>query len=76
MWLFSEQQEQFKPDMATVHAQWVATRTYSYIPPRPPEPMNRRRLLGNNAIEAWQTIQILGAMCVARSALTQLKTPV
>ena len=37
-WLYSEQQQQlchFKPDTATVHAQWVAIRTYSYVPPRP-----------------------------------------
>ena len=47
-WLYSEQQQKlchFKPDTATVHAQWVAIRTYSYVPPRPPEPMTRRRLL-------------------------------
>ena len=31
-WLYSEQQQKlchFKPDTATVHAQWVAIRTYS-----------------------------------------------
>ena len=36
-WLYSEQQQKlchFKPDTATVHAQWVAIRTYSYVPPR------------------------------------------
>ena len=41
-WLYSEQQQKlchFKPDTATVHAQWVAIRTYSYVPPRPPERM-------------------------------------
>ena len=57
-WLYSEQQQKlchFKPDTATVHAQWVAIRTYSYVPPRPPEPMTRRRLLRHNAIKAWQT---------------------
>ena len=35
-WLYSEQQQKlchFKPDTATVHAQWVAIRTYSYVPP-------------------------------------------
>ena len=59
-WLYSEQQQKlchFKPDTATVHAQWVAIRTYSYVPPRPPEPMTRRRMLRHNAIEAWQTMQ-------------------
>ena len=58
-WLYSEQQQKlchFKPDTATVHAQWVSIRTYSYVPPRPPEPMTRRRLLRHNAIEAWETM--------------------
>ena len=53
-WLYSEQQQKlchFKPDTATVHAQWVAIRTYSYVPPRPPEPMTRRRMLRHNAID-------------------------
>ena len=62
-WLYSEQQQKlchFKPDMATVHAQWIAIRTYSYVPPRPPEPMTRRRMLRHNAIEAWQTMQKTG----------------
>ena len=62
-WLYSEQQQKlchFKPDTATVHAQWVAIRTYSYVPPRPPEPMTRRRLLRHNAIEAWETMQRTG----------------
>ena len=62
-WLYSEQQQQlchFKPDTATVHAQWVAIRTYSYVPPRPPEPMTRRRMLRHNAVEAWQTMQKTG----------------
>ena len=62
-WLYFEQQQKlchFKPDTATVHAQWVAIRTYSYVPPRPPEPMTRRRLLRHNAIEAWQTMQKTG----------------
>ena len=62
-WLYSEQQQKlchFKPDKATVHAQWVAIRTYSYVPPRPPEPMTRRRILRHNAIEAWQTMQKTG----------------
>ena len=36
-WLYSELEQKlchFKPDTATVHAQWVAIRTYSYVPPR------------------------------------------
>ena len=35
-WLVSAEQQlvcQFKPDSATVHAQWVAVRTYSWVPP-------------------------------------------
>ena len=58
--LYSEQQQKlchFKPDAATVHAQWVAIRTYSYVPPRSPVPMTQRRMLRYNAIEAWQTMQ-------------------
>ncbi|WP_370586396.1 DUF1651 domain-containing protein [Synechococcus sp. TAK9802] len=35
-------------------------RTYRYVPPRPPEPMTRRRMLRHNAIEAWQTMQKTG----------------
>ena len=55
-WLYSEQQQKlchFKPSMATVHAQWVAVRTYSWVSPRPPVPQTRRRMLRHNAIEAW-----------------------
>nr|WP_115093539.1 DUF1651 domain-containing protein [Synechococcus sp. UW106] len=55
-WLVSLEQQllcQFKPDSATVHAQWVAVRTYSWVPPRPPVPHTRRRMLRHNAIEAW-----------------------
>ena len=65
-WLYSEQQKlcHFKPDTATVHSQWAGIRTYSYVPPRSPEPMTRRRMLRHNAIEAWQTThaQVLNAM--------------
>ena len=63
-WLYSEQQQKlchFKPDTATVHAQWVAIRTYSYVPPRPPEPMTRRRMLRHNVIEG------LGRRCRRRA---------
>ena len=62
-WLYPEQQQKlchFKPDTATVHAQWVAIRTYSYVPPSPPEPMTRRRMLRHNAIEVWQMMQKTG----------------
>ncbi|MEC7738594.1 MAG: DUF1651 domain-containing protein [Cyanobacteriota bacterium] len=63
IWGHSEQQQKlchFKPDTATVHAQWVAIRTYSYVPPRSPEPMTQSRMLRHNAIEAWQTMQKTG----------------
>ncbi|WP_115131786.1 DUF1651 domain-containing protein [Synechococcus sp. N26] len=62
-WLYSEQQQKlchFKPDTETVHAQWVAIRIYNYVPPLPPEPMTRRRLLRHNAIEAWETMRKTG----------------
>ena len=61
--LYPEQQQKlchFKPDTATVHAQWVAIRTYSYVPPSPPEPMTRRRMLRHNTIEVWQMMQKTG----------------
>ena len=64
-WLYSEQQQKlchFKPNTATVHAQWVAIRTYHYVPPHPPEPMTRRRMLRHNAIEAWQTMKKMSWM--------------
>ena len=62
-WLYSEQEQKlchFKPDAATAHAQWVAVRTYRYVPPRPPEPMTRRRMLRHNAIDAWSTMKKTG----------------
>ena len=55
-WLVSPEQQllcQFKPDSATVHAQWVAVRTYRWVPPRPPVPQTRRRMLRHDAVEAW-----------------------
>ena len=62
-WLYSAEQQklcQFKPNTATMHAQWVAIRSYSYGPPRPPEPMTQRRLLQHNATEAWETMRKTG----------------
>ena len=59
-WLYFEQQQKLyrlKPYPARVHELWVAIRTYSYVLPRPPEPMTRGRLLRNNAIEAWETMR-------------------
>ena len=58
-WLFSEQQQlvcQFMPDTPSIHAQWVAVRTFSWVPPHPPVPQTLRRMLRHNAIEAWQTM--------------------
>ena len=34
-----------------------AVRTYSWVPPCPPEPMTRRRMLRHNSLEAWETAQ-------------------
>ena len=68
-WLYSEQQQKLyrlKPDPARVRARLGAIRTYSYVPPRPPEPMmtrRRMRMLWHNAIEAWQTTQKTGWRC-------------
>ena len=58
-WLVSAEQQkvvQFKPDASTAHAQWVVVRSYSWIPPNPPVPQTRRRMLRHNAIEAWNTM--------------------
>ena len=58
-WLANVDQQklvQFKPDTATAHAEWVAVRTFRWMPPRPPEPMTSRRMLRHNAIEAWETM--------------------
>ena len=54
-WLFSEQQQKlshFRPAMATVQAQWVSVRTFSWVPPRPLEPMMTQRwMLRHNALK-------------------------
>ncbi len=58
-WLVSPEQQllcQFESDMATVNAQWVAVSTYRWVPPRPPAPQTRRRMLRHNAIEAWDNM--------------------
>ncbi|MEE2696244.1 MAG: DUF1651 domain-containing protein [Cyanobacteriota bacterium] len=58
-WLVSPEQQkvvQFKPDAATVHAQWVAVHIYRWTPPQPPVPQTRRRMLQHNAIEASNTM--------------------
>ena len=34
-----------KSDRATIHALWVAIRTSSYVPPRPPEPNAHQLML-------------------------------
>ena len=62
-WLVNAQHQkvvQFKPDPSTVFAEWVAVRTYSWVPPSPPVPLTRRRMLRQNAIEAWNTMNKTG----------------
>ena len=62
-WLVNAQQQklvQFKSDASTVHVEWVALRTYSWVPPSPPVPLTRRRMLPHNAIEAWNTMKKTG----------------
>ena len=62
-WLVNEQQQlvcQFKPDTPSAHSKWVAVRTYRWVPPRPPVPQTRRRMLRHNAVEAWRTMQKTG----------------
>ena len=56
-WLYSQQQQKlchFKPSMATVHAQWVEGRTFSWVPQGSPIPMTQRRMLRHNAIGLWR----------------------
>ncbi|WP_413440644.1 DUF1651 domain-containing protein [Synechococcus sp. MIT S1220] len=58
-WLVNDQQQlvcQFRPDTPSAHGQWVAVRTYRWVPPHPPVPQTRRRMLRHNAIEAWQSM--------------------
>ena len=62
-WLVNAQEQlvvQFKPDNPSPHAEWVSVRTYSWIPPHPPVPQTRRRMLRNNAINAWKQMQKTG----------------
>ena len=42
----------FKLDNPSIHGQWMTVRTYGWIPPRPPVPQTRRRMLRRNAFEA------------------------
>ena len=51
---------QFTPEASTIHPEWVAVRTYSWVPPSPPVPLTRRRMLRHNAIEAWNTMKKTG----------------
>ncbi|MCB4377560.1 DUF1651 domain-containing protein [Synechococcus sp. MU1650] len=62
-WLVSPEQQllcQFKPDSATVYAQWVAVRTYRCVPPSPPVPQTRRQMLRYNAIHDWVKLLKIG----------------
>ncbi len=54
-WLVNDQQQKsvrFRNDMETAHAEWVTLSTYNWRPTSPPVPMNQRRMLRHNAIEA------------------------
>ena len=57
-WLVNAQEQlvvQFKPDsLSGCH------RTYSWVPPHPPVPQTRRRMLRHNAIDAWKQMQKTG----------------
>ncbi len=58
-WLVHEAQQlliQFKPDTPTVQSRWVSLRTFKWAPPQLPVPHSQRRMLRNNAIEAWNTM--------------------
>ncbi|MEC7738011.1 MAG: DUF1651 domain-containing protein [Cyanobacteriota bacterium] len=44
---------------------------YHCVPPLPPEPMTRRRMLRHNAIESWQTMQKTGWRCCLMSSRAQ-----
>ncbi len=58
-WLVNGAQKllvQFKPDTPSAQEQWVSVRTYGWVPPHPPEPQSRRRMLRHNAMEAWETM--------------------
>ena len=62
-WLVNAQEQlvvQFKPDNPSPHAEWVSVRTYSWVPPHPPMPQTRRRMLRHNGIDAWKQIQKTG----------------
>ena len=53
-WLVNTAQKRvvnFKPEPGSGTTAWVSIRTYHYDPPQPPEPLNHRRMLRQNAIE-------------------------
>ena len=59
-WHVNVQQQKvvrFKPDASTVHAEWVAVRTYSWRLLSPPVPLTWRRMLRHNAIETMNTMK-------------------
>ena len=67
----AEQQKvvQFKPDASSVHAQWVAVRTYSWIPPSrgTPDPAadaaaQRHRSLEHDAQNRLAALSTTGAL--------------
>ena len=55
-WLVNTNRHQvvhYRPDPAPENAGWVLIRTYHYNPPRPPEPLNHRRVPYEDAIQTW-----------------------
>ena len=55
-WLVNTTQQRlvhFKPELNSETTAWVSIRTYHYDPPRPPQPINHRRVLHQNAIDTW-----------------------
>ena len=62
-WLVHEEQQllcQFELEAASQHSQWVTIRTFHWRQPDYPIPQARRRMLRQNALEAWQTMRHTG----------------
>ena len=58
-WLVNTTQQRlvhFKPELNSETTAWVSIRTYHYDPPRPPQPINHRRVLHQNAIDTWSVM--------------------
>ena len=62
-WLVNGQDQllvRFSEAQTTDQGQWVLMSTYRWIRPDPPVPQTRRRMLRQNAIEAWQNMLKVG----------------